>query len=100
SALPVVPIIDSPPGEEPAVVSALAEPERLALLMASARRTYTALGLNWADARSRTWHGRSSSPYVEAVRKVGGVVGRRGAFLATIPTNGAAPPARRRMGTA
>ena len=96
SALPVIPVIDSPPGKEPAVVSALAEPERLALLMASARRTYTSLGLNWADARSRIWHGRSVSPYVEAVRKVDGLIGRRGAFLLNYSyewgcTTGAAP---------
>jgi hypothetical protein len=79
--LPAIPIIDALAGDEPAVVSALAEPERLALLMASARRTYTAMGLNWADARSQTWHARSSSPYAEAVWKVDGVIGRRGAFL-------------------
>jgi hypothetical protein len=41
SALPIIPVIESPPGEEPAVVSARADPERLALLIASARRTYT-----------------------------------------------------------
>jgi hypothetical protein len=29
SALPNIPIVDSPPGEESAVVSALAEPDRL-----------------------------------------------------------------------
>ena len=96
SALPTIPVIECLPGDEPAVASALAEPERLALLMASARRTYTPLGLNWADARSRSWAGRSSSPYFEAVRKVDGAVGRRGAFLLNYSyewgcTTGAAP---------
>ncbi len=78
------------------MASARAEPERLALLLASARRTYTPMGLNWADARTRTWHGRSSSPYAEAVHKVDGAIGRRGAFLLNYSyewgcTTGAAP---------
>ena len=78
------------------MVSALAEPERLALLMASARRTYTPMGLSWADTRSRVWHARSSSPYIDAVAQVDRTVGRHGAFLLNYSyewgcTTGAAP---------
>jgi hypothetical protein len=80
-SLPVIPIVDALTAEEPAVATALAEPERLALLMTSAGRTYTPVGLRWADARSRTWHARSSSPYVGAVAQVDRAIGRQGAFL-------------------
>jgi len=95
-SLPIIPIIDALTGEEPAVATALAEPERLALLMNSARRTYTPIGLRWADARSRTWHARSSSPYVGAVTLVDRAIGRHGAFLLNYSyewgcTTGAAP---------
>ena len=70
-------------------------PERLAL-MNSARRTYTPMGMRWADARSRTWHARSSSPYIDAVGRVSQAVGRPGAFLLNYSyewgcTTGAAP---------
>jgi len=94
--LPLIPIIDALTADEPAVATALAEPERLALLMNSARRTYTPMGMRWADARSRTWHARSSSPYIGAVGQVGQAIGRPGAFLLNYSyewgcTTGAAP---------
>jgi hypothetical protein len=94
--LPLIPIIDALTAEEPAVATALAEPDRLALLMNSARRTYTPMGMRWADARSRTWHARSSSPYIGAVGQVGQAIGRPGAFLLNYSyewgcTTGAAP---------
>jgi len=94
--LPTIPIIECPFGEEPAVATALAEPERLAVLMNSARRTYTPMGMRWADARSRTWHARSSSPYIDAVGQVSQAMGRPGAFLLNYSyewgcTTGAAP---------
>jgi hypothetical protein len=96
SLLPAIPIIDAMSGEEPAIATALAEPERLALLMDSARRTYTPIGMRWADARSRTWHAQSSSPYIDAVGQVSRAIGRSGAFLLNYSyewgcTTGAAP---------
>lgn len=76
-----IPFIDVGGQDEPALASAQAEPERLAILMNSARRTYTAIGMRWADDRSRRWHARSNSPYGEAVDAVGRLLGRPGAFL-------------------
>ena len=76
-----IPIIDTPASDEPAVVSALAEPARLADLMAEARRAYTPLGMRFADTRSRLWSARSKSPYASAVRAVHQTLGRPGAFL-------------------
>jgi len=63
------------------VVSVLAEPERLALRLAGARRTYTPFEVRLADARSRAWSARSESPYAGAVAEVGRATGRPGAFL-------------------
>jgi hypothetical protein len=80
-SLPAIPVIDALGSQEPAIVAAQAEPERLALLMNSARRTYTPMGMRWADARSRPWASRSSSPYIDAVGEIGRAIGRPGAFL-------------------
>ena len=76
-----IPVLDVSATEEPAVASVGAEPARLALLLAQARRSYTPLGMRLADARSRHWSARSSSPYAEAVREVDRAFGRPGAFL-------------------
>jgi hypothetical protein len=76
-----IPMIDATATKEPAVASALAQPERLAILMNSARRTYTPMGLRWADTRSRTWHARSSSPYIDEVRQIDRSIGQPGGFL-------------------
>ena len=76
-----IPVVDVPGTDEPAVFSARAEPERLAQLMAQARRTYTPLGMRLADARSRQWSVRSTSPYADGVRSVDRVIGRSGTFL-------------------
>ena len=76
-----IPILDVPETDEPAVFSAGAEPARLDRLMAQARRTYTPLGMRLADARSRQWSLRSTSPYADAVRTVDRAIGRPGAFL-------------------
>jgi hypothetical protein len=79
--LPAIPLIEVSAAAEPAVASALAEPARLALLMDSAQRTYTKLGVRVADARSRAWGARSSSPYAGAVAAVDRAIVRPGAFL-------------------
>jgi hypothetical protein len=81
SDLPTIPVIDALASEDPAIAAAQAEPERLAVLMDSARRTYTPMGIRWADARSQVWHARSTSPYVDAVARVAQTIGRPGAFL-------------------
>ena len=90
-----IPVIDAR-GHESALLSAQAEPERLAMLMNSARRSYTPMGMRWADARSRKWHARGSSPYAEAVVEVSRLIGGPGAFLLNYSyewgcTTGAAP---------
>ncbi len=81
TVLLTIPVIDVARAQEPAVASALAEPERLSLLIKSARHTYTALGMRMADARSKVWHARSLSPYGGAVRQVEHAIGQPGAFL-------------------
>ena len=58
-----------------------AEPMRFAVLMDSARRTYTPAGMRLADARSRTWAARSASPYADAVHQVHRTIGQPGAYL-------------------
>jgi hypothetical protein len=79
--LPSIPVIDVPPNGEPAVVSAMAEPERLALILASARRTYTPLGLEFADRLSRMWATRAAGPYAAAIAAVDECVNRRGTYM-------------------
>ena len=81
NALPSIPVLDIPAGQEPALVSLAAEPERLALLLKTARRTYTPWGVKVADALSRSWSARSASPYAQVVGRVGEAMGRPGAFL-------------------
>jgi len=80
-SLPIIPIIEARGAMEPAVVSALAEPARLRLVLEGGDRAYTRLGVRLADARSRVLSGRLASPYAEAVRQVDRAVARRGAYL-------------------
>jgi hypothetical protein len=81
SSLPPIPVIDVPRDSEPAVVSAMAEPARLSLLLTSARKTYTPLGLRFADRLTRVWAARAPGPYDTAVAAVDAFVERRGAYL-------------------
>jgi hypothetical protein len=95
-ALPPIPILDIAATEEAAVASALAEPARLALLLARAGRSYTPLGLLLADRRSQRWSAQSASPYAAAVGAVERAIGRPGAYLLNFSyewgcTTGAAP---------
>ena len=76
-----IPVIDVPADAEPAIVSTLAAPDRLAALLRSARRTYTPLGLHVADDLSRRWAVRAAGPYAGAVAEVERIMGRRGAYL-------------------
>ena len=80
-SLPPVPVLEVPPTLRAAVFSAHAEPARLALLVASARRTYTPLGLRLADARTRVWAARLDSPYAAEVAAVEREMARPGAYL-------------------
>ena len=99
-ALPPIPVIEARGAVEPAVVSALAEPARLRLVLDGGNRLYTPWGVRLADARSRVLAGRLSSPYAGAVRQVEAAVGRPGATLMNLShewgcTSGAADdPAR------
>jgi hypothetical protein len=76
-----IPVFDADPAQEPAVAALQAEPDRFALLLAQARRTYTLAGLHFADARSRRWASRSASPYAAAVGAVARTMARPGAYL-------------------
>ncbi|TBW37049.1 hypothetical protein EYW49_12940 [Siculibacillus lacustris] len=76
-----IPFIVPLPGEEPALAALRHAPEKLDLLLASARRTYTPLGVRVADALSRRWARRVASPYEGAISQVDRVLGRPGAFL-------------------
>lgn len=76
-----IPVLTIPAATEQAVASAMAEPARLALLIQSAHRTYTPLGVRFADGRSRGWATRSTSPYAAAVAAVEQVMGQPGAYL-------------------
>jgi hypothetical protein len=79
--LPSIPLIDATATDAPSVLTAQTQSQRLALLMNSARRTYTSVGLRWADARTEHWHSRSASPYIGEVRRVDRAIGRPGGFL-------------------
>ncbi len=76
-----IPLIDVPSGQEPALVSAEAEPARLALLVSGARRTYTPVGMAAADSLSRAWSQRQAGPYAAAVGSVDRMMVGRGAYL-------------------
>jgi hypothetical protein len=78
---PEIPLIEVPSGEEPAVAALRAEPERLRLLLCSARKTYTPLGLRSADKLSRLWARRAATPLGEAIAAVDRAMGRPGAYL-------------------
>lgn len=79
--LATIPLIEVAPGDEPALAALHAEPERLALILASARRTYTPLGLRSADGLSRAWARRAATPLSEAIAAVDRAMGRPGAYL-------------------
>jgi hypothetical protein len=79
--LPSIPLIDVPRSSEPAVFSAMAEPARLSLILASARKTYTPFGLGVADRLTRVWAARAPGPYAAAVAAVDAFVERQGAYL-------------------
>jgi hypothetical protein len=79
--LPSIPLIDATAADAPSVLTARTQQERLSLLMSSARRTYTPMGLRWADRRTRHWHSRSASPYIDEVRQVDRAIGQSGGFL-------------------
>ena len=74
-------MLDIPVLEGDAAETARVAPERLGLLLASGRRTYTRLGVAVADARSRAWAGRNATPYGGEVDRVAAVVGGAGAYL-------------------
>ena len=76
-----IPLIDIPAGSEPAVVSVMAEPARLSLLLSSARRIYTPPGVWIADSLTQAWAGRAAGPYSGAVVAVDRIMRRRGAYL-------------------
>ncbi len=78
---PAIPLIDVSPDDEPSVSALRAEPERLELLLASARRTYTPIGLRAADKISRAWARQAATPFGEAVTQVDRAMGRPGAYL-------------------
>jgi hypothetical protein len=80
-ALPSIPVLEVPYGMEPALFSARRHPERLALLLGSASRTYTPIGLWTADRLTRTWAARAAGGYSAAVRAVDVEMGHPGAFL-------------------
>ena len=79
--LPTIPVFAIAAGHEPAAESLRADPERLALLLASARKTYTPPGMRLADRLSRQWARHVVSPYNDAVCDVDATLGRPGAYL-------------------
>jgi hypothetical protein len=79
--LPEIPLIEVAPEQEPSVTAIAAQPGHLALLLASARKAYTPLGMRIADDLSRRWAKRVVSPYNEAIAEVDRIVGRQGAYL-------------------
>ena len=79
--LPAIPLVTPAPGEEPALAALRHAPEKLDLLLASGRRTYTPLGFHVAETLSRTWARRVETPYADAVARVDAALGRPGAYL-------------------
>ena len=59
----------------------MADPARLATLLDIGRRSYTPIGVRFADGRSRAWSSRLASPYAPAVIQVDRLIGRPGAYL-------------------
>jgi hypothetical protein len=77
--LPAIPLLDV---VEDGPLSLLRrEPERLAALIAAARRRYGALVLRLGDRASRHWLVRSSNPYARELAVVAERIGLPGAFL-------------------
>lgn len=59
----------------------MAEPDRLAILIRSARRTYTTPGFAVAERLSATWARRAGGPYLTAIEGVRRAMGQDGAYL-------------------
>ena len=74
----LIPLLDTADG---AAGTARAEPGRLDLLLASGQRSYTRLGVRWADARSQAWAARNTTPYGDEIARVAQTIGRAGAYL-------------------
>ena len=75
-----IPVLDVPPGTEPAIYGIQHARDRFELLLCSARRTYTRPGLAVADRLSAVWARRAGSPYGAAIAQVQARVGH-GAYM-------------------
>jgi hypothetical protein len=76
-----IPVIDIASGEEPALATFAAERGRLDLLLKSAARTYTRLGLVLADRLTKSWARKLRSPYADSVRELDRQMDQPGAHL-------------------
>ncbi len=80
-ALKRMPLIEIPAGEEPALVSMRAEPERLAALLRSGYKLYTPLGVHVAERFTKRWARNLETPFGDAVLNAAQAAGRPGLFL-------------------
>ncbi len=76
-----IPVVEIPPGFDLCGYTAGLHSGRLDRLMLSARRTYTRAGMLGADAASRAWAARVTTPYGAEVERLSRTIGRRGAYL-------------------
>ncbi|MDZ3836556.1 MAG: hypothetical protein U0S49_04185 [Rhodospirillales bacterium] len=77
--LPEIPLIDAVAGGPLTLLRS--EPERLAALLAAARRRYGRLVLSLGDRASRQWIARSRNPYAHELAAVAAHIGLPGALL-------------------
>lgn len=79
NALPDIPLVDAVPGGPLSLLRS--EPERLAALLAAARRRYGRLVLSLGDRATRQWLARSRNPYAHELAAVAAHIGLPGALL-------------------
>ncbi len=77
--LPEIPLFDAVPVGPLTLLRS--EPERLAALLAAARRRYGRLVLSLGDRASRQWLARSRNPYAHELASVAAHIGLPGALL-------------------
>lgn len=78
-ALATIPLIDG--GTDATRALLLAEPARLAALVASARRHYGGSAMAVGDTLSRRWLRRTGNPYMAEIADAAARIGRPGAYL-------------------
>lgn len=76
-----IPVIDVPYDKEVGIVTALEYPNELNILLKTAAKTYTTLGLNIADYISEKLSKKLASPYSKYLQNINEIINQPGTYL-------------------